>query len=78
MRLEPGKPAVLFESRPLKDRVTRIAKILDDVAEVWRDSSSDPHERERKLQDIGATMFDELFPSRCRRTCGSTAPRCTT
>ena len=62
VRLEPGKPAVLFESRPLKDRVTRIAKILDDVAEVWRDSSSDPHERERKLQDIGATMFDELFP----------------
>ena len=51
-----------FESRPLKDRVTRIAKILDDVAEVWRDSGSDPHERERKLQDIGATMFDELFP----------------
>ena len=62
VRLEPGKPAALFESRPLKDRVARIAKILDDVAEVWRDGSADPHERERKLQDIGATMFDELFP----------------
>ena len=32
------------------------------MAELWRDSGSDPRERERKLQDIGATMFDELFP----------------
>ncbi len=62
VRLVPGEPAVHFESRPIKDRVRRIGKILDDVASIWKDSEADPRERERKLQDIGARMFDELFP----------------
>ncbi|MET0999515.1 MAG: CHAT domain-containing protein [Marmoricola sp.] len=62
VRLVPGESAVTFESRPIKDRVRRIGKILDDVADVWKDTGADPRERERKLQDIGAKMFDELFP----------------
>ncbi len=62
VRLVPGEPALIFESRPIKDRVRRIGKILDDVADVWKDTGEDPRERERKLQDIGAKMFDELFP----------------
>ncbi len=62
VRLVPGEPAVTFESLPIKDRVRRIGKILDDVADVWKQTGEDPRERERKLQDIGAKMFDELFP----------------
>ncbi|MEO7351943.1 MAG: CHAT domain-containing protein, partial [Marmoricola sp.] len=62
VRLVQGQPAAIFESKPIKDRVRRIGKILDDVANIWKDSGSDPRERERKLQDIGAKMFDELFP----------------
>ncbi len=62
VRLVKGAPASTFESKPIKDRVRRIGKILDDVADIWKDSDEDPRERERKLQDIGAKMFDELFP----------------
>ena len=62
VRLVQGAPAATFESRPIKDRVRRIGKILDDVADIWKDTDEDPRERERKLQDIGAKMFDELFP----------------
>jgi hypothetical protein len=62
VRLVPGEPAVVFESRPIKDRVRRIGKILDDVTATWKGAENDPRERERKLQDIGAKMFDELFP----------------
>jgi len=62
VRLVPGEPVLTFESRPIKDRVRRIGKILDDVADVWKATDEDPRERERKLQDIGAKMFDELFP----------------
>ncbi len=62
VRLVPGRPAEVFDSRPIKDRVRRIGQILDDVADVWKDTATDPREREGKLQDIGATMFDELFP----------------
>ncbi|MET0839340.1 MAG: CHAT domain-containing protein, partial [Marmoricola sp.] len=62
VRLEPGTPVQQFESLPMRNREKKIAKILDDVAKVWRTTSGDPTERERKLQDIGAKMFDELFP----------------
>jgi hypothetical protein len=62
VRLEPTKPALHFESSPLKDREAKIATILDDVADVWKNTSGDPKERERKLQDVGSKMFDELFP----------------
>jgi hypothetical protein len=62
VRLEKGEPPVFFESKPIKDRQRRIAKFLDDVADIWKDSDADPRERERKLQDIGAKLFDELFP----------------
>ncbi|MCW2847955.1 MAG: hypothetical protein JWR90_1929 [Marmoricola sp.] len=61
VRLLPGQPAAIFESKPIKDRVLRIGKILDDVADLWR-TAADPRERERKLQDIGSTMYGELFP----------------
>ncbi len=62
VRLVQGAPAATFESKPIKDRVRRIGKILDDVADTWKNADEDPRERERKLQDIGAKMFDELFP----------------
>ena len=62
VRLDRGKPVSAFESLPIKDREKKIAKILDDVAKVWRNTSAEPRERERKLQDIGSKMFDELFP----------------
>ena len=62
VRLVTGQEVAIFESRPIKDRVRRIGKILDDVVELYKESDGDPHERERRLQDIGAKMFDELFP----------------
>jgi len=62
VRLARGESASTFESKPIKDRVRRIGKILDDVADVWKDTDQDLRERERKLQDIGSKMFDELFP----------------
>lgn len=62
VRLVRGQPAVMFESRRIKDRRARIGRILDDVAAVWRSTSGEPRERERKLQDIGAKLFDDLFP----------------
>ena len=63
VRLEPGKPVQHFRSPPIKDREQKIAKILDDVAKVWRTTAAEPAERQRKLQDIGSKMFDELFPA---------------
>ncbi len=62
VRLEPGSPPQHFRSLPVKDREVRVAAILDDVAKVWRVTGAEPGERERKLQDIGSKMFDELFP----------------
>ena len=62
VRIEPTKPVLHFESAPLQDREEKIATILDDVADVWKNTSGDPKERERKLQDVGSKMFDELFP----------------
>jgi hypothetical protein len=62
VRIEPEKPAQHFESAPIRDREAKIGTILDDVAKVWKNTGGDPKERERKLQDIGSKMFDELFP----------------
>ena len=62
VRLERDEPVLTFESKPLPNRRDTIAKILDDVAKVWKSTSAEPRERERKLQDIGSRMFDELFP----------------
>lgn len=62
VRIEPTKDALHFESAPIRDREAKIGAILDDVAKVWKGVSGDPKERERKLQDIGSKMFDELFP----------------
>ena len=62
VRLERNEPVLTFESKPIPNRRETIAKILDDVAKVWKHTSAEPRERERKLQDIGSRMFDELFP----------------
>ena len=62
VRIETDKPPMLFESLPMEDREQKIAEILDDVARAWHDSDAEPKERERRLQDIGASMFDQLFP----------------
>ena len=62
VRLVQGQQALVFESKRIKDRERRIGKILDDVAVVWKATDGEPKERERKLQDIGAKLFDELFP----------------
>ena len=62
VRLLGGEGPVFFESRPFRDRQERIGAVLDDVAELWKNTEDDPRERERKLQDIGAKLFDELFP----------------
>jgi hypothetical protein len=62
VRLEKGAPVARFESKPIKDRVRRIGIVLDDVSKVWRSNDADPAERMRKLQDIGAKLFDEFFP----------------
>jgi hypothetical protein len=62
LRLLQGQPAVTFESAEIKDRQRTIGKILDDVAAIWKNTEGEPKERERKLQDIGAKLFDELFP----------------
>lgn len=62
LRLDPGQDVVRFDSAEIKDRERRIGLILDSVAEVWKQSSGAPDERERKLQDIGSKLFDEFFP----------------
>ncbi len=62
VRLVAGQPAQNFESARIKDRQRRIGSILDSVADLWRDTDRDPKERERKLQDVGTRLFDELFP----------------
>ncbi len=66
VRLLPDQPAATFESKPVTDRVRRVGRILDVVAQIWQQPDQDPHERERQLQDIGAEMFDELFPEEMR------------
>ena len=62
LRLVQGEPAVTLRVRRIKDRARTIGKILDDVAAIWKNTDGEPKERERKLQDIGAKLFDELFP----------------
>ena len=66
VRLLPDQPAATFESKPVTDRVRRVARILDVVAQIWKQPDQEPRERERQLQDIGAEMFDELFPEEMR------------
>ena len=59
----PGEPALTFESKPIKDREQHDRRRSSTTSpRSGSNTSAEPRERERKLQDIGAKMFDELFP----------------
>lgn len=51
-----------FESLPLTDRAEFVAGILSQVEDAWIDSGDRPKAFLRRVQDVGATLFEQLFP----------------
>ena len=63
VRLDPEQPPQRFESRPVDHRVEVVGRVLDAVADTWRDTDADPAERQRALQDLGTRLLEELVPT---------------
>ena len=62
VRLDPTQPPRRFESRPVDHRVEVVGRVLDAVADTWRDTDADPAEQQRTLQDLGTRLLEELVP----------------
>lgn len=62
LRLEPGGPVHRFTSLPLTDRAKYVDGILAQVEDAWIDSGDRPKAFLRRVQDVGAALFEQLFP----------------
>ena len=62
LRLAGEQEARRFESPPLTDRAEFVSAILRQVEEAWVDSGDHPKAFLRRVQDVGATLFEQLFP----------------
>jgi triacylglycerol esterase/lipase EstA (alpha/beta hydrolase family) len=51
-----------YESPPLRDRAGFVADLFRQVEQGWVDHSSQPKVFLQRLQDIGSSLFEELFP----------------
>jgi hypothetical protein len=62
VRVTPGGEVRRFESPPLKERAKFVAGILAQVEDAWIDSGDRPKAFLRRVQDVGAALFEQLFP----------------
>lgn len=62
IRLEPGGPVHRFTSPPLTDRAKYVDGILAQVEDAWTDSGDRPKAFLSRVQDVGAALFEQLFP----------------
>ncbi len=62
LRLEQGGPIQRFTSPPLHDRVTFVRGLLGRVEEAWVDLGDRPAAFLAEIQDLGASLFEQLFP----------------
>lgn len=62
LRLKPGEPVHRFTSLPLGDRAKYVDGILAQVEDAWTDSGDRPKAFLSRVQDVGATLFEQLFP----------------
>jgi hypothetical protein len=56
-----------FESPPLHDRAGFVAELFRQVEQGWVDHSSRPKVFLQRLQDIGSSLFEQLFPEELQR-----------
>jgi hypothetical protein len=62
LRLRPGGEVRRFTSPPLKDRAKFVDGILGQVEDAWIDSGDRPKAFLSRVQDVGATLFEQVFP----------------
>jgi hypothetical protein len=62
LRLRPGGEVRRFTSPPLKDRAAFVDGLLSQVEDAWVDSGDRPKAFLSRIQDIGATLFEQVFP----------------
>ena len=74
VRLERDEPVHTFESKPMRNRAKTIAKILDDVAKVWRSTSADPRSESASSRTSARRCSTSCSPTTCRPTSGATVP----
>ncbi|HET7277984.1 MAG TPA: CHAT domain-containing protein, partial [Dermatophilaceae bacterium] len=51
-----------YESPPLHDRAGFVADIFKEIEQSWVDHSEEPTVFMHRLQDIGSSLFEQLFP----------------
>ncbi|HEU5144545.1 MAG TPA: CHAT domain-containing protein [Dermatophilaceae bacterium] len=62
VRLRPGGEVRRFTSPPLKDRAKFVGGILAQVEDAWIDSGDRPKAFLSRVQDVGASLFEQVFP----------------
>lgn len=62
VRIAPGEPARIFESRPMDDRDEKVRAALQRVEKTVRATRESPKEQLEALQDIGAHLCRQFFP----------------
>lgn len=63
VRIEPDAPPRLFESLPMRDRDTKVARAVARIDDTVRATGASPKEALAALQDIGAVLFRQFFPA---------------
>ncbi len=51
-----------YESPPLHDRAGFVADLFQEIEQSWVDHSDEPKVFMQRLQDIGSSLFEQLFP----------------
>jgi hypothetical protein len=62
LRLRPRGEVRRFTSPPLKDRAKFVDGLLAQVEDAWVDSGDRPRAFLSRIQDVGATLFEQVFP----------------
>lgn len=62
LRLPGSADRIVGTSAPIHDVDTFVANLFREVQQLWFDSSDQPKKYLADLQDLGAALFEQLFP----------------
>ncbi|MDN5795093.1 MAG: CHAT domain-containing protein [Intrasporangium sp.] len=62
LRLEQGGMVHRFTSEPLRDRATFVRALLGQVEDAWLEQGDRPAAYLAAIQDLGASLFEQIFP----------------
>ncbi|MDN5790798.1 MAG: caspase family protein [Micrococcales bacterium] len=62
LRLDQGGQVHRFDSPPLRDRAAFVRGLLGQVERLWVDVGDRPKRFLAEVQDLGASLFEQLFP----------------